>query len=337
MAPNNLDPPPAQLASFTKLQPQQVLTAVEEGLGQPATARCQPLNSYINRVYEVELENNISVIAKFYRPGRWPPAALAEEHAFTLELQDLDLPVIAPLILTNGQTLGQCQDITYAIFPKKGGRFLAELQEEQWVSLGHLLGRIHRVGASKPYRNRIDLHPKASTTEQLNFLLAGDFIPAELHPAYAKESQQLLDLITPLFAEIKPCRIHGDCHFGNLVLRPSESFFLFDFDDMANGPAVQDLWMMLPGYHQDCLPEIELFLEGYETFYSFDRRQLALIEALRAMRYIHFTAWCAHQVAQPQHNLAMGDNWGSGDYWLQEINDLRNQRQRIELGIESKM
>ncbi len=320
--------------SFSDLQPHQVLEAVEQGLGLPSTAICRPLNSYINRVYEIVLENGDTVIAKFYRPGRWLPAALEEEHEFTRELLDLDLPVIAPFRLTNDHTLAQSNGITFAIFPKKGGRFLDELTEDQWVEFGHLLGRLHRAGARKPCSTRVTLKPDDITTQQVANLLKGNFIPAEIRDAYAQETSSLLTLITPFFSNTPLCRIHGDCHFGNIIYRPGESFFLFDFDDMANGPAVQDFWMMLPGYHHECLYEIELFLEGYETFQAFDRRQLALIEPLRAMRYIHFCAWCAHQAAQGGVDPAVVNNWGTGDYWLQEIRDLRQQRERIELSLE---
>ncbi|MEN8140300.1 MAG: serine/threonine protein kinase [Thermodesulfobacteriota bacterium] len=319
------------MTSFSDLAPHQVLDAVEEGLGQPCSNICRPLNSYINRVYEVNLlESDETVIAKFYRPGRWAPAALEEEHDFTRELFELDIPVIAPFRLTNGHTLAQFGGITYAIFPKKGGRFLAELNDEQWLEMGHLIGRLHRAGAGRLAPGRVTLTPDQVTRAQVAEILAGPFLPPELQESYARETSALLALITPLFSDVRLCRLHGDCHFANLIHRPGESFFLFDFDDMANGPAVQDFWMLLPGYHHECLREIELFLEGYETFHPFDRRQLALIEPLRAMRYIHFCAWCAHQAAAGGVSPTISRDWGSDSYWRQEIMDLAAQRSRIE-------
>ena len=320
--------------SFQDLQPERILQAVEEGLGQRSTGLYLQLNSYINRVYELELESGERVIAKFYRPGRWQAEALAEEHAFTAELAELELPVIAPLVLHHGSTLGQSNGINYAIFPKRGGRFLDELSDEQWLELGHLLGRLHQAGSATASDQRITLLPDQVTGQQLDFLLETGFIPPELQAAYDQETRELLELITPLFSGTRLQRIHGDCHFANLLYRPGESFLLFDFDDMANGPAVHDFWMLLPGYYQDSRREVELFLEGYETFHPFNRQELELIEPLRAMRYINFQAWCAHQALHGGVSPTISANWGSSAYWQQEINDLRQQRQRIMLALQ---
>ena len=104
--------------------------------------------------------------------------------------------------------------------------------------------------------------------------------------------------------------------------------YLIDFDDMAVGPSVQDLWMMLPGHLRDARREMDWLLEGYETFRDFDYGTLQLIEPLRAMRFLHFIAWCAHQKADGGF-ARLAPDWGSAAYWKQEIHDLRKQMQEI--------
>ncbi len=170
--------------------------------------------------------------------------------------------------------------------------------------------------------------PDHSTRQQADYLLAGNFIPPDLAPRFAELTANLIAAISPLFVGAEMIRIHGDCHFSNLIYRPGESFYLIDFDDMALGPPVQDFWMLLPGYREESGVEIELFLEGYETFRDFDRRSLRLIEPLRAMRYIHYIAWCAHQVAEEGLSRVVPD-FGSRDYWQRELRDLAEQSDRI--------
>ena len=153
-------------------------------------------------------------------------------------------------------------------------------------------------------------------------------MPPHLQKHFQAICSDLIELIAPMFADMETIRLHGDCHFANMIHRPDESFFLIDFDDMVNGPPIQDVWMLFPSYRRESLPEIELFLEGYETFRSFDRRSLHLIEPLRAMRYIHYAAWCAQQSLDPGFS-AQNPEWGTGLYWQEEINDLASQLERI--------
>jgi Ser/Thr protein kinase RdoA (MazF antagonist) len=173
--------------------------------------------------------------------------------------------------------------------------------------------------------------PDRSTRQQVDYILKSGFIPPDLLAKYQELTRSLITEITPLFDDIEMILIHGDCHFSNLIYRPGESFYIIDFDDMAVGPPVQDFWMLLPGYMEDSLAEIEIFLEGYETFRNFDRRTLRLIEPLRAMRYIHYTAWCAHQAAEDGESRVVED-FGSHAYWQAEINDLADQLERIRSG-----
>ena len=319
-------------SDFHALTPETAINLVEKALARPCTNLCRPLNSYINRVYEMECTDGNQVIAKFYRPGRWSPAALQDEHDFLLELAELEIPVIPPLRLEDGQTLGTHGNLSFAVFPKKSGRTCDEFTDPQWLEIGRLLGRVHGVGAGHQPSDRPVLAPTAATREQLDSILAGGFIPDHLQDRYHGMVEALIATISPLFAEQKMIRLHGDCHFANLIHRPGESFYLIDFDDMVLGPPIQDLWMLLPGRPQESLAEIEFFLEGYETFFPFDYRSLQLIEPLRAMRYIHFSAWCARQALDGGF-MRLAPGWGTPAYWEQEIRDLDEQIQRIRADL----
>ncbi len=312
---------------FSHLTPEKIIALAEKELGEPFGNICRPLNSYINRVYELESRAGQGLIVKIYRPGRWSSQGLKDEHDFLLELADAELPVIAPCRLRNGETLGDWQGVSFALFPKKGGRFSNEFSEEQWLSLGRLLGRVHAIGALRKFRDRPVIHPAAATAEQLEFLRRGGFVPSELASSYFHTAEELLQEITPLFAKAKAIRLHGDCHASNLIYRPGESYYLIDFDDCASGPPVQDLWLLLPDLPERSLFEIDLFLEGYETFRPFDRRELELIEPLRAMRFIHYQAWCARQAGDSGGPPT--PDWGSYQYWRQELDDLADQLVRI--------
>ncbi len=317
-----------QQTVFHALTPESVLSLVEGVLAVRCTNLCRPLNSYINRVYELETEDGDGLVVKFYRPGRWSRQALQDEHDFLLELVDEEIPVVAPLRFTTGETLGQQEDMFFSVFTKKGGRSFDEYTDDQWLELGHLLGRTHAVGAKQQPQDRIVMTPDTSTRRHIDYLLTRNFIPSDLVGQFTEVSNTLISEISPLFTDVPLIRIHGDCHFSNLIYRPDESFYLIDFDDMVVGPPVQDFWMLLPGYMEDCYVEIDIFLEGYETFRNFDRRTLALIEPLRAMRYLHYTAWCAHQVAEDGVSQVAPD-FGSHHYWQREITDLIEQLHRI--------
>lgn len=318
--------------AFHDLTPDRVIALVEEALGVRLTNLFRPLNSYINRVYELEREEGGGLVAKFYRPGRWSTEALEDEHDFLRELVEAEIPVIAPLTLRGGGTLGCGGELHFAVYPKKSGRVFDEYSDEQWLELGRLIGRVHVVGARLRPRDRITMAPGHSTRSQVDYILGGDFIPPDLAGGFRELADTLIGEVEPMFRGIEMIRIHGDCHISNLIYRPGETFYLIDFDDMAVGPPVQDFWMLLPGYRGESLAEIDIFLEGYETFRSFDRRTLRLIGPLRAMRFIHYMAWCAHQVAEDGHSRVAPD-FGTRGYWLREMGDLAGQLERIRAAL----
>lgn len=313
---------------FHALTPDTVIGIAEQALGGECTNLYRPLNSYINRVCELERRDGSGLIVKFYRPGRWTSQALQEEHSFLHALAQQEIPVIAPLVQQDGTTLGNFQGIHYALFEKCGGRSYDEYTDDQWLELGRLLGRIHSIAEQQTLTSRVTMVPDRLTRDQVDFLLHSGLLPADMQPRFQELTSRLIADIQPLFADVTLLPIHGDCHFSNIIYRPGESFYLIDFDDMAMGPPVQDFWMLLPGYVDDCFVEVDLFLEGYETFRHFDRRTLRLIEPLRAMRYIHYIAWCAHQVVEDGQTRVI-DNFGSREYWQLELDDLADQLERI--------
>lgn len=314
--------------AFQSLTPEVVLTAVEKALGMYVSNLCRPMNSYINRVFELADEDGEGLIAKFYRPSRWSRKALQDEHDFLLELHRAEVPVIAPLALADGSTLAETGDVSFAVFPKKWGRLVDEYSDDQWLELGRLLGRVHAVGSEGAASARLTMVPELATRNHVDFLLKHGNIPQDLCGRFRELTDGVIDQSTPLFADMELIRLHGDCHTANLIYRPDESFYIIDFDDMAIGPPVQDFWMLLPGGPEESLIEIDLFLEGYRTFRDFDIRSLRLIEPLRAMRFIHYMAWCAHQVLEDGASVVMPD-FGTREYWQREIDDLGDQVQRI--------
>jgi len=314
---------------FSCLTPDIILNAVEQELGGYLSNLCRPLNSYINRVYELEDEDGVGYVVKFFRPGRWSKEALLEEQQFLIDLAEEEVPVISPLQLENGAALGSLHGIYFSVYPKKGGRYIDELTTDQWMELGRLMGRVHMVGASARYTRRPVIHPAESTRTHLDYILASGLIPDDMAPRYEQMVHTLVSRTEQLFEHGEKIRIHGDCHSGNLIYRPGESYFLIDFDDTATGPPVQDFWMLLPGDMAAAFAEIDAFMDGYETFRTFDQRSLSLIEPLRAMRFVHYTAWCAYQFQEDRQAPVVPD-FGTRSYWQQEILDLEDQRQRLE-------
>ncbi len=318
--------------AFPELGPETVLNLVEESLGTPCSNLCRQLNSYINRVFELVTVDDRGLVVKFYRPGRWSQTALQDEQDFLLELDQQEIPVVPPMPLKNGRTLGEYKNLFFSVFPRCGGRSSDEFTEDQWLEIGRLLGRSHAVGAVHGAKDRVIMTPDHLTSDQISFILESGVIAyPELSARFSSLCGELIDEITPLFQDIKTSRIHGDCHFSNIIYRPGESFYLIDFDDMAMGPPVQDLWMLLPGTPEDSLLEIDLFLEGYETFHHFDRRTFSLIEPLRAMRFLHYIAWLTYQY-KADGTAPIVAGFASREYWEGEIADLSDQLDRIREG-----
>ena len=314
---------------YADLTPDLVLDAVES-LGYLSDARVLALNSYENRVYQVGIEDEQPLIAKFYRPARWSDAAIREEHAFSFELADCEIPVVAPL-QRDGETLFSHAGFRFALFPRRGGRAPEPGNLEQLYRLGQLLGRLHAVGASRPFVHRETLAVSNFGHQSLATLLDGGCIPKSLLPAYESVARDLLKRLDELFARVhfKPIRLHGDCHPGNLLCR-DDSFHIVDMDDCRMGPALQDLWMMLGGGERhERLSQLAELIDGYQEFHDFDSRELPLIEGLRSLRLLHYSAWLARRWTDPA--FPMSFPWfGSERYWGEQILILREQMAALD-------
>ncbi len=310
---------------FARLSPDAILNALDS-VGFRCDGRLLALNSYENRVYQVGMEDGPMRVAKFYRPNRWSDAAIGEEHAFMQELAEAELPVAPPLAGSDGATLHEFDGFRFAVFTRQGGHAPEFDDESTLKRMGRLIGRIHAVGALKSYQARPVLDLATFGEEPRDFLLAHHFIPVELRDVYADVLEQALAGVRRCYdhaGDITRLRLHGDCYAGN-VLWTDEGPHLVDFDDSRMGPAIQDLWMLLTGDRHGMAARISSLLAGYETFYDFDPRELNLVEALRTLRLIHYSAWIARRWDDPAFPLAFP--WfDSPRYWQDRIHELREQ------------
>jgi Ser/Thr protein kinase RdoA (MazF antagonist) len=313
----------AEHPDYQNLTPDLILDAVET-CGYRCDGRQYALNSYENRVYQVWVEDASILVAKFYRPKRWSDAAILEEHAFSRELADREIPVVAPLAI-KGKTLHEHGGFRFALFPKQGGR-APELDRNevlQWI--GRFMGRIHAVGAIKPFkqRPRIDIAGFGEAPSQ--FVLNG-FVPQDIKPAYQAIVRDALERVRACYADagrVKDIRLHGDCHAGNILWTDGGPHFV-DFDDCRSGPAVQDLWMLLSGDREAMTLQLAEVLRGYREFHRFDSRELGLIEALRTLRMIHYAGWLAQRWDDPAFPASFP--WfNTQRYWQDQILALREQ------------
>ena len=330
-------PPPNVLPPYAGLTPDLVLDALES-LGLACTGGLLPLNSYENRVYQIGIEGGAPLIAKFYRPGRWSDAQILEEHAFVAELAEHEIPVVAALTFDTGNTLHCFGGFRFAVFPRKGGRApnLDDKEVLEW--LGRFMGRIHAVGALTPFVQRPALDIDSFGFEPRDWLLGHDFIPANLKDAWTSVVAQALDDAGRCYeraGKVRTIRLHGDCHIGNVLWTEGSASVgnnivnaggphFVDFDDARNGPAMQDLWMLFPSDKTERKPLVDAVLRGYEDFCEFDDRELHLIEALRTLRLLHYSAWLARRWDDPAFPAAFP--WfNSQRYWEERVQELREQ------------
>lgn len=335
----------ADRTPYAGLTPEVVLDALD-AVGFRGDGRLVALNSYENRVYLVYLEDGGSLVAKFYRPGRWSDAQIAEEHALLAELAQEEVPAVAPIplaaiepagaageratVLTGG-CLARWGDFRFALFPRRGGR-APELDQPgvlEWT--GRFIARIHAVGARRRFIVRPSVDPQSLGEAARVAVLQSGLLPASCESAWVRAVDQVLDRVRASFARLPDLgiiRLHGDCHPGN-VLWTEEGPHFVDFDDARNGPAVQDLWMLLSGRGRDSVAELAPLLEGYESIRAFDHRELALIEPLRSLRLIHYSGWLASRWDDPAFPAAFPE-FGSNRYWNERTHELLEQLAELE-------
>lgn len=312
---------------FYRLTPQIILDAVERE-GFITTGLCWKLNSFENRVYDLELEDRSHIIVKFYRPGRWSKEQLQEEHEFLFDLQELEIPVCAPVRFKDGSSLKIIEGIYYTVWPRTGGRCLDEFSVEQMEKLGRLLGRIHAAGKKKPAAARLKLTSDNLGRAPLKFLLENNFLPLAYENTFSQVVENICNIFDELVIDVPYHRIHGDCHIGNLLFKDNNFYFL-DFDDFYMGPAVQDFWMLLNNNYAVDKNNLSALLTGYGMFSDFKEKWLDLIEPLRALRFVHYAGWIAKRWEDPAFKDAF-PHFGTEEYWQQELKDLQDQQRNIE-------
>jgi Ser/Thr protein kinase RdoA (MazF antagonist) len=309
---------------FDRLTPDFLIDAIESQ-GLLCDGRFFPLNSYENRVYQIGIEDAEPLIAKFYRPQRWTDEQILEEHEYCLELVGHELPVVPPWQNSAGETLFKFDDFRFALFVRRGGHAPELGDLDSLFTIGRLMGRIHLVGAAKPfkYRPTLDLE---SYGYQSVALIGEEFIPSSLKASYQSVSAELLSILEEklvMLSDTPLLRCHGDCHVGNILWRDDTPHFV-DFDDARMAPAIQDLWMLLSGSRADQIAQMSEVVEGYNEFYDFHPRELNLIEALRALRILHHTAWIASRWDDPAFPRAF--SWFNTErFWGEHILELREQ------------
>ena len=311
--------------SYQNLGPDQILNAIES-TGLQCDGCIFALNSYENRVYQIGIIDSEPVIAKFYRPTRWSDGAIREEQLFTIQLADHEIPVIAPIVDDQGETLHQYENFRFSLYPRKGGRPPELDNAEHLKQLGRFMARIHNVSAAQHYLQRPTLDPESFGSESITYVLENGFIPVGLEIAYSTLTEDIMKRIYQCYERAGDCeiiRLHGDCHHGNILWRDDLPIIL-DFDDARMGPAIQDLWMFLSGDREYMTERLADLLEGYSEFRDFNIRELYLIEALRSLRLMHHSAWLARRWSDPAFPMAF-PYFNTQQYWEDHILSLREQ------------
>ncbi len=307
--------------SFEDLTPDLILDAIES-VGIYAESGLLALNSYENRVYQFKAEDGLRYVVKFYRPERWSKAQIQEEHDFAFELAEAEVPVVAP-IKHNGESLFEHQGYVFVLFPSVGGRQFEVDNLDQLDVMGRLIGRMHQVAKSKAFEHR----PTFSCEEYLHtakvHLQKSNLVPMGISTAFYTILDLVIEQAQAQYKNVQGIRLHGDCHAGN-ILWAGEALMFVDLDDARQGPAIQDLWMMLSGDRATQLLQLDTLVNAYEEFCDFDHTQLKLIEPLRAMRIIHYMGWVAKRWSDPA--FVRNFSWFADDkYWEQQILALKEQ------------
>ncbi len=310
-------------ADYARLSPDLVLDAIES-IGFLSDARVLTLNSYENRVYQIGIEDAEPLIAKFYRPDRWSDEQILEEHQFAFELVEQEIPVIAPII-KDGKSLFEYENYRFALYERRGGH-APELENLDTLhTLGQQLGRIHAVGQTKPFQFRPTISIKSFAVESRHYILEQNLVPSSLLEAYTSLTQDLIEKIESQYdvSQYRSIRLHGDCHPGNILVR-YDNLHIVDLDDARNGPAIQDLWMLLNGDRAQKISQLSSILDGYEEFCEFDSKEIRLIEVFRSLRMLHYCGWLAKRWSDPAFPMAFP--WfNTENYWASHILELREQ------------
>jgi len=314
---------------FKGLSPDLIIDGLESA-GFTVDSGLLPLNSYENRVYQFHDENLVKYVTKFYRPQRWQLAEIEEEHDFSFELEEQELPIVAPLKI-EGQSLFEHQGYHFAVFPCRGGRIFEVDNLDQLEWMGRFVGRIHAVSSQNTFKQRPAFTVDEMLVQARAIIVASDYVPSSLHCAFFTILDHVIELAAKQYRMVEKTtqiRLHGDCHAGNILWRDEGPHFV-DLDDCRTGPAIQDLWMMLSGDRQQQLLQLDTLLSGYEEFFTFEQEQLLLIESLRSMRVVNYMAWLCKRWQDPA--FPRNFPWFNTErYWEQQILMLKEQMSALQ-------
>lgn len=313
--------------NFDSLTPDFMWYALES-VGIRAESGFLALNSYENRVYQFVDEEKQRYVVKFYRPQRWSEAQIDEEHDFMFSLEEQEIPIAIPEILGE-QSLHFYQGYLFAVYKSVGGRQFEVDNYDQLEMVGRFLGRIHKVSQDlAPYQHRPSIGLDEYLYQPRELLQNSTFIPPHLENVFFNDLDLLIKSIEQKWdSNYQNIRLHGDCHPGNILWRDGPTFV--DLDDSRNGPAVQDLWMMLNGDRQEQLVQLDILLEGYQEFCDFNNAQLKLIEPLRGLRLVHYMSWLAKRWHDPAFPVAFP--WfNDAKYWEGQVLAFKEQLSALE-------
>ncbi len=322
-----------QSHAYQALTPDVVLDALSK-LGLAVDGRLTALSSYENRVYQVMLDDNSSVVAKFYRPKRWSDAQILEEHRFAAELMAEEVPLVGPLNL-DGKTLHHTHGFAFSVSPRRGGRMpeLDDAEVLEWI--GRFIARIHNVGAQQSFASRPTLDVNTFAIDSRNWLIEHQIIPMDQQSEWLTACNRAIDIASEKFAAhpVRNIRLHGDCHPGNILWTPTDlpngGPHFVDLDDARMGPAIQDIWMLLSGDRAQRTQQLSMLLDGYEQMRELNRNELAWIEPLRTLRLIHYSAWLARR--KDDSAFAQHFSWfGTSDYWAGQTHMLVEQCEAMQ-------
>ena len=321
----------SELHPFAQLSPELIMDAIEEH-GFACDGRVFALNSYENRVYQIGIEDEkTSIIAKFYRPNRWSQAQIQEEHDYCFELAEHEIPVITPIKDSQNNSLFTHNEFSFTLFPQVGGRAPELDHNENLQIMGRMLARLHLIGEKKLFKHRPNLDIATFGKDSIDYV-SNEFIPFEYKSQYVAVCDDLMQLMQPKLENCNNIRVHGDLHIGNILMR-DDIPFLVDFDDSRLAPAIQDIWMLLSGEDQEQKIQLEKVKAAYQEFRDFPYNEISMIESLRTLRILHHCAWLARRFDDPAFATAFP--WfDQGSYWLQHIQDLKNQKDALQIENE---
>ena len=305
--------------------------------------RLTALSSYENRVYLAHQDDGDKVVAKFYRPGRWSLAQIEEEHAFSQELADKEIPVVAPLVL-QGRTVHEHAGFLFSVSPCRGGRRpeLDDWEVLEWT--GRFLARIHTEGSARPFAHRPALDLRSFGFESMNYLLEHDMVALDVRKRWEQACEQALHLIAPAAdgsarPAISACKAPAISACMAIVIRATscgrrwttraEAARTRGPRRCAHGPGragpvdaalgrarPADAAVVGPARRLRTIPPLRPARAGPDR-------------ALRTLRLIHYSAWLARRWQDPI--FAINFPWfGTADYWRSQVDMLHEQIEAIQ-------